>query len=96
MYAGTDFQVKGGKGKIRDWAVGQAAILKALVSWVVRQEHRSSGAARSDRILVLKKIIQLKQAMMSIAIAPVASASDAVASEFCLQDCACKSGGYVY
>ena len=86
VFAGADFHVKGGKGRIRSWAQGQAEILKALVAWVVRQEQRSYNS-RSDRITVLKKIIQLKRAVQSLA--PVAHE---VVSVFCLQKSTCKSG----
>ena len=61
LFAGADFQVKGGKGRIRSWAEGQASILKSLVAWVLRQETRSSCAARSAKIMVLKTIIKLKR-----------------------------------
>ena len=61
LFPGADFQVKGGKGRIRSWAVGQASILKGLIAWILRQELRSSHAARSPRVMVLKKIIQLKR-----------------------------------
>lgn len=61
IFAGGEFTIRGGKGRVRSWAETQAALMKAMLAWLVRQEHRSSGGAKSSRVLVLKKIVQLKR-----------------------------------
>ena len=61
IFPGAEFAVKGGKGRIRSWAEAQASLLKGLVSWINRQEQRSANGARSQKVMVLKKILQLKR-----------------------------------
>ncbi|CAE7228891.1 unnamed protein product [Symbiodinium sp. CCMP2592] len=61
IFPGAEFAVKGGKGRIRSWAEAQASLLKGLVGWINRQEHRSANGARSQKVMVLKKILQLKR-----------------------------------
>ena len=53
--------MKGGRGKIRDWAVGQAALLRGMASYIVRLEGRTD-VARHPKIQVLKRILYLQRA----------------------------------
>ena len=60
LFTGNDFGLKGGRGKIRAWAVTQAAVLRALGSYVVSLQARTD-VAKHPKIQVLKRIVQLQR-----------------------------------
>ena len=87
LFTGDDFKVKGGRGRIRNWAVAQAALLRGMVSYLVRLEGRTE-VARHPKIQVLKRILHLQRANAppalpapSVIEAPVASAEVALGHE---------------
>ena len=77
LFSGADFQMKGGRGRIRAWATRESALLRVMGAYMLRLNLRTN-AARHPKVVVLKQIISLKQAASGI---PVEQAALAEAVE---------------
>ena len=75
LFSGADFQIKGGRGRIRAWATRESALLRVIGAYMLRLNLRTA-AARHPKVVVLKQIIGLKQAAEGIPVEQAAVAGE--------------------
>ena len=72
--------MKGGRGRIRAWATREAALVRVLGAYMLRLNLRTS-ASRHPKVVVLKQIIGLKQAVAGVPVEQAALAGPVSAAD---------------